>query len=189
MNFSPGVLIFKDANSKYSFMKNFGFQTARRQSKQKGANPSAMSHKRCMTYCLAFLLSFILLSSNMDIMNSIVRFNNSKSSSEITPIAIPDEEAPFEIPFEKREDIPCPNNCSNFLTASNKCDDDTELCTCGADFYGADCSFLSNKECVVVLNDVLRKVNNAIPRVRTPVYAEQLSRAVHPYQLSYHLSC
>jgi hypothetical protein len=130
-----------------------------------------MSHKRWVT-CVAFLLSFILLSSIEKIMNSIVGFNNPESSTELMPIAKLDEESSFEIPFEKRKDVRCPNNCSNFLTTSNKCDDATELCSCGADFYGADCSFLSNKECEVVLDDVLAKVNNTIPRVRTPMYAK-----------------
>lgn len=145
---------------------NYCFQKAGRLSKQGDAKPSVISHKRWVT-CLAFLFSFFLLSLNMEIINSVVRFNNPKSSTEIIPIAILDEQPPFEIPFEKRKDIPCINNCSNFLTTFNKCDDDTELCSCGNDFYGADCSFLRNKKCGVVLNDVLVKVNNTIPRVRT----------------------
>ncbi len=70
-----------------------------------------------------------------------------------------DEEAGFEIPFEKRVDHPCPNSCSTYLSPLNKCRETTNRCSCAGEFFGADCSFITDKQCGVNVNDLQAAVH------------------------------
>jgi O-methyltransferase len=128
---------------------------------------SKSQHKRSSTSTGTKLLLAMIIAAVLLLLCQKYQLERTKAPEETTTSALDKEKenAPFKIPFEYRVDVPCPNKCSSFLNSSNMCDGATKQCSCGAEFSGADCSFLRNKQCVIDRQHLLGIVGRHYRRV------------------------